>query len=175
MLWCGSAAALANETPTTPGAPASKLTAVADLGGASALPYYRALNLLPSRTEPPVSLPPPKVPRLKIEEAAFLPVHSAHLAPGPVSRRVIQAPGLTPFFLAGDDPHSRVWIKEHRDILQRLGAVGFIVQVESAGALASLRQLAHGLTLVPASADDLAHRLDLTHYPALVTATGIEQ
>jgi integrating conjugative element protein (TIGR03765 family) len=115
------------------------------------------------------------VPHSKIEEAGFLPVHSAHLTPGPVTHRVIEAPGLTPFFLAGDDPRSRAWVNEHRDTLVHLGAVGFVVQVESASALASLRALARGLTLVPAPADELARRLNLTHYPALVTATGIEQ
>lgn len=175
VMWCCGSGVLASENPTALGTPASQLIVVADLGGASALPYYRALNLLPARTEPPVSLPPPQVPRSKPDEAALLPVHSAHLTPGPVSRRIIRAPGLTPFFLVGDDPRSRAWITAHRDTLQRLGAVGFVVQVESIEALATLRALARGITLAPASADDLARRLHLTHYPALVTATGIEQ
>jgi integrating conjugative element protein (TIGR03765 family) len=160
---------------SNPRTPDSRLTVVADLGGASALPYYRALNLLPSSTTPAASLPPPKVPHSKNEEAAFLPVHSIRLTPGSVPHQLIRAPGLTPFFLAGDDPRSRAWIKAHLAPLRQLGAVGFIVHVDSADALAALRALAPGLTLVPASADDLAVRLHLAHYPALVTATGIEQ
>jgi integrating conjugative element protein (TIGR03765 family) len=148
---------------------------VADLGGASALPYYRALNLLRTSNSPLLALPPPKVPHSPVDEATFLPVHSAHLTPGPVTQRVIQAPGLTPFFLAGDDPRSREWIHLHLATLRQLAAVGFIVQVDSVNALGTLRTLASGLTLVPASADDLATRLQLSHYPALVTATGIEQ
>jgi hypothetical protein len=35
--------------------------------------------------------------------------------------------------------------------------------------------LAHGLTLSAVSGDDLAGRLQLQHYPALITSTGIEQ
>ena len=153
----------------------SRLTVVTDMGGVSALPYYRALNLLPSSTSPAASLPPPKVPHSVNEEAAFLPVHSARLTPGSVPHQLIRAPGLTPFFLAGDDPRSRAWMKAHLAPLRQLSAVGFIVHVDSMEALAALRALAPGLTLVPASADDLAVRLHLAHYPALVTATGIEQ
>jgi integrating conjugative element protein (TIGR03765 family) len=148
---------------------------VADFGGVSALPYYRSLNLLPSKGEPPVTASLPKVPNSPVGEASLLPVHSVHLTPGPVPNRVINVPGLTPFFLIGDDAQSREWITAHRAALKQLGAIGFIVQVDSAAALASLRAFAHGLTLVPASADDLARRLDLTHYPVLVTPTGIEQ
>ena len=38
-----------------------------------------------------------------------------------------------------------------------------------------LRRLAPGLTLSPASGDDLAQRLGLRHYPVLITSTGVEQ
>ena len=38
-----------------------------------------------------------------------------------------------------------------------------------------VRAIAPGLNLSPMSADDLAERLGLRHYPVLVTATGIEQ
>lgn len=156
-------------------APISKLTVVADFGGASALLYYRALNLLPPSVTPTASLPQPRVPHSVHEEADFLPVHSRRLTPGLITHQVLRLRGLSPFFLAGDDPRSRLWIHEHLTSLRQLGAVGFIVQVDSVAALEGLRALAPGLTLVPASADDLATRLRLTHYPALVTATGIEQ
>ena len=53
--------------------------------------------------------------------------------------------------------------------------MGLVVNVESMAALTALRRLAPGLTLAPASGDDLAHRLGLRHYPVLITATGVEQ
>lgn len=105
----------------------------------------------------------------------MLPVRSAHLAHGDVAPRAIQAPGFTPMFLVGDDQRSHAWLRQRAPALRELGAVGLVVQVESPQALASLRALAPGLMLAPASGDELAERLGLRHYPVLVTATGIEQ
>ena len=42
-------------------------------------------------------------------------------------------------------------------------------------ALRGLLVLLAGLPLAPVASDDLADRLGLRHYPALITATGIEQ
>ncbi|MFP3693207.1 integrating conjugative element protein, partial [Burkholderia sp. SIMBA_048] len=80
-----------------------------------------------------------------------------------------------PFFLVGDDRPSRAWLHARGDTLRAMGAVGLVVNVGSADALATLRRDAPGLTLVPASGDDIAVRLGLSHYPVLVTATGVEQ
>lgn len=170
------AARTAEPEPT--GTAARPLIVVEDLGGVSALPYYRALNLqTPPRmgTEPNVVLPIPKTPGTRFSESDLLPVRSVSLTPGDVEPRVIRAPGLSPFFLVGDDPKSRAWLQARIDSLRGLRAVGFVVNVNSADALLSLRQLAPGLTLAPASGDDLAQRLGLHHYPVLITATGIEQ
>ncbi len=160
------------------GAADRALIVVEDLGGVSALPYYRALNLQtppPMQIERGTNLPIPEVPHARFSEADMLPVRSAKLTPGKVDRRIIHVPGLTPFFLIGDDARSRTWLRARIDSLRTLRAVGFVVSVDSPGALSSLRQLASGVTLVPASGDDLAQRLKLQHYPALITATGIEQ
>jgi integrating conjugative element protein (TIGR03765 family) len=105
----------------------------------------------------------------------MLPVRSARLTPGRVERRVIQAPGLRPLFLIGDDERSHAWLRRRADTLRELGAIGLVVNVESQAALETLRRLASGLILSPVAADDLAQRLGLRHYPVLVTATGIEQ
>jgi integrating conjugative element protein (TIGR03765 family) len=156
-----------------------RLIVVEDAGGVSALPYYRAINLLPSSHDADsVHLPtppPPPPPTRHYGEADFLPVHSKHLTPGHVTRRVIAAPGLEPLCLIGDDPLSRTWIKARLASLQLLHAVGLIVEVHFYAALQALRAAAPGVLLVPASGDDIARRLDLHHYPVLITATGIEQ
>lgn len=157
----------------TPGE--KQLIVVADLGGVSAIPYYHALNLLAASRTSSDSLPSPKVPASAPEESAFLPVHSAQLTPGDVTAHTIRAPGLTPFFLIGDDERSTRWLATRAKALRQLGAVGFIVHVDTEATLRQLRASAPGLTLVPASADDLARRLHLQHYPVLVTATGVEQ
>lgn len=79
----------------------------------------------------------------------MLPVRSERLSPGEEPRRVIQAPGLTPIFLIGDDDRSRAWLRERGEILRDLNAIGLVVNVETPEALAELRKLAGGLTISP--------------------------
>ena len=152
------------------------LIVVEDRGGASALPYYEALNLQP-RTNAPARppIPTPQVPATPADEAAMLPVRSAKLTPGTVARRIIDAPGLRPFVVVGDDEASHAWLRRQATALRERGAVGLVVNVETMQGLARLRSLVPGVPLAPVSGDDLAERLGLRHYPALITATGIEQ
>jgi len=151
------------------------LIVVEDRGGDSALPYYEALDLQPRDNGASPPIPVPQVPVTPVAEAAMLPVRSARLTPGTVARRVIEAPGLRPFVIVGDDEASQAWLRHRAASLRERGAVGLVVNVETAQALARLRALAPGVPLVPAAGDDLAERLGLRHYPALITATGIEQ
>ncbi len=152
------------------------LIVVEDHGGTSALPYYQALDLPPRRDQPgPPRFSVPPSGGKTFSEADMLPVRSERLSPGDEPRRVIQAPGLTPVFLIGDDERSRAWLLERRAALTEISAIGLVVNVGSAEALAGLRKLAPELTLSPVSGDDLAQRLGLRHYPVLITASGIEQ
>jgi integrating conjugative element protein (TIGR03765 family) len=184
MLLAATAALLAVTADAQDRGPVTKnssppLIMVEDKGGTSALPYYRALNpqdAQPGQLATPQAAPPskPRIGSPAEAEAAMLPVRSARLTPGDEPRRVIRAPGLTPLFLVGDDDRSRAWLKQRGKDLQALRALGLVVNVATPEALAALRRLAPGLTLSPASGDDLAQRLGLKHYPVLVTSTGIE-
>jgi integrating conjugative element protein (TIGR03765 family) len=153
------------------------LIVVEDRGGVSALPYYEALRLKTGTA--PETAPPPsdlaRAPGVRFSEADLLPVRSRLLTPGVVGRRRIEAPGLRPLFLVGDDERSRAWLRQRGDILRELNAVGLVVNVESPATLEELRGLAPGLTLSPTSGDDIAQRLGLKHYPVLITATSVEQ
>lgn len=145
-------------------------------GGTSALPYYEAFNLQPRANAPArPPIPTPQLPATPADEAAMLPVRSAKLTPGTVARRVIEAPGLRPFVVVGDDEASQAWLRRHAASLRERGAVGLVVNVETMQGLARLRALVPGVPLAPVAGDDLAERLGLRHYPALITATGIEQ
>jgi integrating conjugative element protein (TIGR03765 family) len=152
----------------------AELIVVEDLGGTSALPYYRALNLIPEDKPSPLAFLPP-VPIRQYGEADMLPVKSARLSPGKVEARSLNAPGLQPLFLIGDDDLSREWLKTRIEVLRELNAVGLVVNVERHESLQGLRQLADSLELAPTSADQLAEMLGLDHYPVLVTSTGLEQ
>ncbi|MFL9676091.1 integrating conjugative element protein [Pseudomonas marginalis] len=150
------------------------LIVVEDMGGTSALPYYRTLNLpTDAQSAKPMTLPAVRI--NPYGEADMLPVKSDHLSPGKVENRVINIPGLVPLFLVGDDDRSRRWLASRADLLREINAVGLVVNVQNISALIALRELGVGLEMVPASADDLALRMGLQHYPVLVTATGIEQ
>lgn len=150
------------------------LIVVEDKGGTSALPYYQALKLQKRTLQSP-SLKTPQLPVKPVSDADMLPVRSRWLSPGVVTRQPLEAPGLMPFFVVGDDDLSRTWLQERAPGLRQLNAVGLVVNVGSIEALVALRQLVPGLALAPVSGDDLAERLALRHYPVLITATGIEQ
>ncbi|MNO91149.1 hypothetical protein D3C76_826890 [compost metagenome] len=104
-----------------------------------------------------------------------LPVHSAHLTPGVVPRRALSLPGITPLFLVGQDPSSLEWLSQHAQALQDLSASGLAVEVVDAEALHRIQAAAPGLNIWPVSGDDIAERLELEHYPVLITPTGLEQ
>ena len=149
-------------------AQAANLTVVEDLGGVSALPYYQSLNPEPAQGKRQAPLPQPA-------QALGFPVRSQRLTPGTVQGRALNAPGLQPFFLVGDDDLSRQWLASRGETLQRLGAAGLAVNVASAQRLAAIRSWAPGLAISPVVGDDLAARLGLDHYPVLITPTALEQ
>ena len=117
----------------------------------------------------------PQYAEARYSEEEMLPVRSTLLSPGKVERRVLDATGLPSFFLIGEDARSRNWLRQRLPALMKMNAVGLVVNVESKAALDSLRQAAAGLTLTPVSADELAQRLNLRHYPVLITASSVEQ
>ncbi|WP_426935538.1 integrating conjugative element protein [Pseudomonas fulva] len=104
-----------------------------------------------------------------------LPVHSTRLSPGAVSPRTLKLPGFTPLFLVGQDAVSLEWLAQHAQTLQDLGASGLAVEVADAQDLRRIQAAAPGLDIWPVSGDDIAERLELQHYPVLITPTGLEQ
>lgn len=174
-LLCTCALDLLIATTALAKSTAQPLIVIEDRGGASALPYYQALNTqVDDSRNPAAPMPASRIGGLAEAEALMLPVRSARLSPGDEPRRVIRAPRLTPLFLIGDDARSRAWLLQRRGALQKLRAMGLVVNVASPEALAALRRLAPSLMLSPASGDDLAQRLGIRHYPVLITSTGIE-
>lgn len=152
----------------------ANLSAAEDMGDTSSLPDLRTLNLPAEVASSKVARLPP-VPLHPYSEADMLPVKSERLSPGKIENRVTNTPRLASFFLIGDDDLSRRWLAARKDVLKKLNAVGLVVNVQQHDALIELRSIGSGLDLVPASADELAERLGLQHYPLLITANGIEQ
>ncbi|EEH9715103.1 integrating conjugative element protein [Salmonella enterica subsp. enterica] len=143
------------------------LTVVADLGGESTALLFEAIAPPDDEKSSPAQVVP-------LESAVF-PVVSSRLHPGTVISRPLSLPGMTPLFILGDDPQSVHWLAQQRATLKSLNATGLVVNVVSAARLEKLRQHADGLTLLPASGDDLAVRLQLDTYPVLLTDSGLSQ
>lgn len=144
------------------------LIVVEDRGGVSALPYYQ--DLAP---EPDTHATQPE--DIGVRGVGSFPVRSDQLTPGQIQGRVINAPGLQPLFLVGDDESSRVWLSQRLEQLQHLNAVGLVVNVVNAERFAEVQRWGSGLQMVPAPSNDLAQRLGIKHYPLLITATAIQQ
>jgi integrating conjugative element protein (TIGR03765 family) len=109
----------------------------------------------------------------------LLPIRSPRLTPGSVTRRPLSLPNNgvlpRPFFLIGADERSRKWLATHRDRLKSIGAVGMLVQAESVNDVEAIVRIGAGLSILPASATDIARVLGIEHVPVLVSRRGIEQ
>ncbi len=151
----------------------AEVTVIYDSGNTRPLaPYLEILE----DTEPFASPPPMTEPRLGAAEVrALLPIRSPGLSPGPVQARSHNTPFSRPFFLIGSDDHSRRWLAKHRQRLKEIGAVGMLVQAETLEDLQAIARLAGGLSIMPASAADIATALGISHYPVLISRQGIEQ
>lgn len=124
------------------------------------------------------ALQPPKTQTRTVGAAApetWLPIRSPGLTPGRVKTRSHERPFTRPLFLIGSDPRSWRWLKRNQARLKAIGAVGMLVQAETVGDLELIIELAIGLSILPASATDIAKALGISHYPVLISAHAIEQ
>lgn len=151
----------------------ANLNVIADVGGEDASPYFEGINRQEGAQSSPVLPPAPASPA--DAEAAVLPVATPEMTPGDVADRSLQLPGIGALFIVGDDNASRIWLQANAEQLKSRHAVGLVVNVSNLPALQALRELAPGVPMAPASGSELARRLQLAHYPVLVTDTGLSQ
>ena len=150
------------------------LTVIYDSGDTQ--PIAPFLEVFETGDELPQHSPAMKKPQLgAADPKALLPIESPGLTPGPVELRSHDRPFARPFFLIGSDIRSRQWLQTHRARLQAIGAVGMLVQAETLEDLRVIAELADGLSILPASGGDIAQALGISHYPVLITPSGIEQ
>ncbi|PHM28337.1 integrating conjugative element protein [Xenorhabdus innexi] len=150
----------------------AELEVVADLGGESTAYYFDAINNESNEwSESPIDKMVPEQPTLEM----FLPVKTPEMVPGPVQDRLLNLPGIGALFLIGDDELSRTWLHQNAGRLKTLNAVGMVINVDNAASFYELRQFYEGGIISPISGSDLALRLQLTHYPVLITDTGLTQ
>ena len=152
----------------------AELTVIYDSGHTQ--PIAPFLEAFESADETPQQSPVPTRPQLgAADPEAWLPIQSPGLTAGPVQARSQDRPFARPFFLIGSDARSRQWLQDHRDRLKEIGAVGMLVQADTLEDLRTIAELADGLSILPASASDIAKALRISHYPVLISAHAIEQ
>uniref|UniRef100_UPI0035C72241 integrating conjugative element protein n=1 Tax=Serratia quinivorans TaxID=137545 RepID=UPI0035C72241 len=151
----------------------ANLNVIADVGGEDASPYFEGINRQEGAQSSPV-VPPAPASSADVE-AAVLPVATPELTPGDVADRSLQLPGIGALFIVGDDDKSRIWLKANAEQLKSRHAAGLVVNLSNLPALQALRELAPGVPMAPASGSELARRLQLAHYPVLITDTGLSQ
>lgn len=147
----------------------AELQVIADLGGESAVRFYEPIQPIINETSPAPGIPS------ELNEADLLPIVSHFMTPGTVEHRQFELPGMLPIFLLGEDTLSQQWLAANRDKLLQMQATGMVVHVSHLDALNRLREIGGQLPLMPVSADDLAGRLHLTHYPVLIDSRGLHQ
>jgi len=152
----------------------SALTVVGDLGGEPTDTYFDAVNDQPGEFTPPESVAQAQIPA-QVSVASALPVRTPELSPGAVMPRKLTLPGMPPVFIIGDDDLSRQWLAQRGAELTRLNATGFVVNVADQDRLKALQALLPGSDMVPVSGSDLARRLQLIHYPLIITEKGLAQ
>lgn len=153
---------------------AAALTMVADLGGEPTAPYLDAVNGQPNEFSVPQALSPAEPPSA-LSVSSMLPVSTPEMTPGAVVSRSLSLPGMPPVFIIGNDDLSRSWLQKRAVELKKIGATGMVVNIASEPELATLRNSAPSVVMVPVQGGDLARRLQLVHYPVLITADGLAQ
>lgn len=145
----------------------AQLTVIADLGGRDTAAFYDGIareNVSRQSDGMTPSVNP---------ESAMLPVTTPELTPGEIVPRPLRLPGTGALFIVGDDALSHAWLVKNASLLSGKRAFGLVVNVDNIERLQALRALVPDIPLSAASGRDLALRLALTHYPVLITDTGL--
>ena len=104
------------------------------------------------------------------------PITTTSMTVGNVAQQTISAPTLAqPIFLIGVDEVSTQWLKQHREKLKNLHAIGFLIQVQNQTEFEAIKTLAEELPLIPVSGNVFSQRFKLEHYPVLITQRSIQQ
>lgn len=151
---------------------------IADEGGESALRFYEPIQPVIEKGDVVNSDMMPPV----FHEKDLLPIVSHLMTPGKIdipSRMrndgKVKMPGMQPLCLIGDDALSEDWFRQKLPELKKMAATCLVVNVQQYERLQQLRNIDNSIPLLPVSADDLAKRLKIVHYPVLITEKGIEQ
>lgn len=105
-----------------------------------------------------------------------VPIRTRNLTPQRIASKDAYFPNLsTPLFIVGADPVSLTWLKQWREALLKVGAVGWVVQAENAQELRAVAEAGAGLRFMAMPGDALANIFGVKGYPVLISERAIEQ
>ena len=105
-----------------------------------------------------------------------VPIITPSLHPGAFRSRDAFFPNLIqPLFIVGSDPRSLAWLKQWRDVLYKLGAIGWVVQAHDAADLKAIATAGHGMKFMAMSGKGISHIFGIKTYPVLISQRAIEQ
>lgn len=105
-----------------------------------------------------------------------VPIRTSALSPMRIESRDAYFPNLmTPLFVVGADSVSLAWLKQWREALLKVGAVGWVVQAENAEELRAIAEAGAGLRFMAMSGDALTEVFGVNGYPVLISQRAIEQ
>ena len=145
----------------------AELTVIYDNGNTTSITEY-----LKDRIQKESRPPRPK----RKQQPFSFPIKSEVLTVGdvkPQDKRLVYL--KQPVFLIGSDQRSEQWLMRNKENLLSMNAVGMLVEAESMSDVERIANIAEGLRLIPASADSIANKLGLKHYPVLISTQGWEQ
>jgi len=79
-----------------------------------------------------------------------------------------------PMFVIGDDAASLAWLKKYKPTLEKVGAIGLIVQMKNISELKQIIAAAGNLSLYPANGNELGKMFSVPCYPVLISKHLIE-
>lgn len=109
--------------------------------------------------------------------APSLPVKPAPLKVGKIKRQLAHYPNLVqPIFLIGKDATSLDWLEKHKTRLQKLKAIGFLIEANTPEEWKSIQaSVPPEITIIPANGSIFVKRFKIEHYPVLISQEMIEQ
>ena len=154
----------------------AQLFEIADHGGESTQRYFTRITQNDPQKNAPIGQPLSQAQITQLAKQRF-PIKSKHLKPGRVhARRWDSARFMTTqMALLGYDRLSVKWLQKNKKKLEQEQTVILVVNVQTPAQFNKIRALLPNNTVQAMSGDDIAKQLQISHYPILINARGIEQ
>ena len=154
----------------------AELFEIANYGGESTQRYFTRITQDDPQQNAPIGKPLSQAQIAHLAKQRF-PIKSKQLKPGRVqSRRWDSARFMTTqMALLGYDRLSVKWLQKNKKKLEQEQIIIMVVNVQTQEQFNKIKAFLPNNTVQAMSGDDIARQLQISHYPVLINARGIEQ